>query len=1144
MIVRLILSLGLLGFPLAALAQDDPDSSDSAQLAPGEEEQGAREGAASIEIEPVGTDKDVDLSDQAAAKREESINLLRTKVIPAAPEERKAELIFRLAELYWEKSKSSFAQEMEAYEGAYREWAEAGQTGQPPKQDSYVRQSERIKQNALDLYRRVLEEYPRYERNDEVLFYLGYNEYEAGRTKDGVDKYLQLIKQFPQSGLVDDAYLQLGEHYFNNNKLSQSIRAYKKAAESDEPRIFNYAIYKLAWCDYNLQEYAAGINKLKRVIDNSERTTDKKSLQLKSEALGDLARFFSYVDEVDTAFAYFKAKGGEDIAIRYTERLGNLFGEQGKWPLQIDAFRLLINRYALSERAPHLQSKIVAAHSQLNQKEKVRTEVERLVDLYRPGTPWYKHHEARGESGQAALEYAYDLTETSLRNLVTEYHRDAQKRKDVETYYLARDIYAKYLDAFSNTKAAYEMRYFYAEVLWALDEWKNAALQYDLVAKAETTDVKAQKQYQREAAYNQILAYERIIKTGKEAGDPTTKKRIDEKKKKGLVDRTSTRVKIRLVKDKEYKEQPIPEVEQQLSRSCDLYFKIADPADKDLPAIKFKAAYVYFKYNHFVEAAKRYFEIIETYPRDKLSKKSANLVLDSLNLQEKWDELAFYAGKFKENDKLVGTDKKFAKDVQELLEGATYLSIQTAETKAKDMEEGASREQAYASVASRFAQFQEDFGDSKYADEATFSAVLIYNNADELDHAIRMAEIYRSTYEPKFKPKATKSRRRRSSKSKDESANKNLEIVQRNHLLLAEFYERIADFNRSAGLYDEFYESYPSHEKAPVALYNAAVYHQGLGDTDTAIDRFTRYYSKHAKGAEAAEVYWRTCGLHEVKETWDEAAKCYNQFRKKYPSASPAKVFESRYKYALMLEKTGNKRDAMKEYRWIVAEFPKLSAAEQKKEGAQLAGAHAKFELLQPEFEAFKKLKINRLTKKVLNRKLNGAQDLACVSTPDATCKSEGKYVQVLTYGNGDYGICALTRIGQVFQNVANSLRDAPIPRRLTADQVEIYRAELDALAIGPEEKGITAYERALDKAYELNIYNRCTLTAQELLKEYDASKFPDLQKPGFRGADVFIVSESKPAEQVPDEVIEEQVVPAGTAAQESGSKEQASLTE
>ncbi len=1130
---------GALFVAFTATAQAQPETSETPELAPGEDESLDRKEAASFKVENTLDQREFDRSAEADKKRDESIELLK-KLIPQAPADRKAEMIFRLAELYWEKSRSAYRNEMDSFEKDYQAWAESGQTGKPPQQDQYVRQSELIKQNALKLYERVLAEYPRYERNAEVLFYLGYNEYEDDNKKKAIQHYLQLIKQFPQDPLVYDAHLQLGEHYFGVNDLPKAQRHYAEAVKAvDVPRIHNYSLYKLAWCDYNYQEFSAGIKKMKSVIDKSDAEGGKKSVQLRSEALKDLALFFSQVDEVDGAFAYFKAKGGEQIALRYTESLGNLLGEQGKWPLQIDAFRLLIDKYPMSDRAPHLQSKIVEAYSQLNEKEEVRREVERLVDLYRPGTPWYRHHEAQGTKGKAALEYAYDLTETSLRNLVTEYHRDAQKRKDVETYELARDIYAKYLDAFSETETSYEMRWFYADVLWALDEWKNAALQYDQLAQSEPTKDKAKETIRKESAYNQILAYEQIIKTGKEAGDPRTKKKIIEKKDKGKADTTITRVRPKLEEGKEYKEEPIPEVEQELSRACDLYFSIADDTDKTLPSIKFKAAYIYFQHNHFVEAAKRYFEIIERWPRDTLSKKSANLVMDSLFLQAKWDELAYYAGAFKGNSKLVGSDTKFAAEAQKLLEQATYKGIQRDEKLAAAVSDDVEKEAAYGAIAARFAKFQSDFPKSTFADEATFSAVLIYNNADQLDHAIEMAEIYRKEYEPKFtKKSSSKSKyRRKSSSSAAAKPDKNLEIVQRNHLLLAEFYERIADFDTSAGLYEEFYDSYPKHEKAPDTLYNAAIYRQGLGKTDEAIAQFTTYYTKHAENSEeAATVYWRVCGLHEFKQDWKEASKCYDLFRKKYKDASKGRIFESRYKVALMQEKLGKKSEAMKEYRWIVTEYPKLTEEERKDEGAQLAGAHAKFELLDVEYKAFQKIKITKLSKKQLNTLLNTAQELACVSTDDAKCKSEGKFLEVLTYGNGDYGICALTRMGQVFRHVATSLREAPIPRRLTIDQQEIYRAELESLAIGPELKGVEALERALDKAYELNIYNECTLTAQDNLRELNPNDFPDLQKPGFRGAEVFMMSQKKSDELVPDDVIEEVIEPAtGT-----GSPEQA----
>lgn len=1056
--------------------------------APAAEDPTKRAGAANLKIDTAIDTKEINRTKQADLKRDEAIEELK-KLIPKAPAGRKAEMIFRLAELYWEKSKYKYGLEMEVYEKAYNTWSEEGQRGKAPALKDYLRESELIKQNALKLYEKVLAEYPTYERNDEVLFYLGYNEYEAGNKKVAVSHYWTLIKQFPESRLVPDAYLQLGEHFFADNNVINARKAYERALGEAGSKSYNYALYKLAWCDYNIQEYAAGITKLKEVIDRSEKAQDKKSVQLKGEALGDLARFFSYVDEVDTAFDYFKKKGGEEIAIRYSTRLGQLFHDQGKWELEVKTYRMLIDKYPMNDKAPYLQASIVEAYSQMNNKPKVREEVERLVDLYRPGTPWYKVQKDLGDKGKAALEYAYDLTESKLRDLVTEYHQDAQKRKDAPTYELARDIYAKYLEAFSDTDSAYEMRYFYAEVLWALNEWKNAAYQYEQVATAKT-DGKALGKYARFAAYNMILAWEKVVAVGEKS---EVKGPVKESKDKGDVEtREITKLKVAgFEKGKVYKEEALPETELKLSLACDLYFKIADPKDEDLPAIKFKAAYLYFKHYQFVEAAKRYFEMIERWPGDDLSKKAAVLVLDSLSVQEKWDELAFYAEKFQENKKLAANDKKFQEEVQELLEGATYKSIQGAETKARTLADKDAMEKDLGVVATRFAAFQKRFPESKYSDKATYSAVLIYNQADELDHAIEMAELMKKKYD-------------KSTLAKD------------NDWLLAEFYERIADFETSAKLFNDYYEAYKKdakdkESKAADALFNSGLYYQGLGNTKEAMTKFTTYTKEFKDKSDAPDVYWRICELNEVEADFKKSSECFDKFGKEYPKASKAKVFESRYRFAKAQEKLKNKPAAMKEYKWLVAEYPKLPKADQEAEGARLAGAHAAFELLEPEYADYAKMKVT-LQRKSLTDKALKADQLACVDSGEAKCKQQGKFLSILLYGNGDYGICALTRMGQVYRDMANSIRNAPLPRNLDEDQIEIYKAELDSVALGPEEKAIEAFENSLNKAYELNIYNDCTLTAQSNLKELNPNKFPDLQKRDFMGAEGFIVSDIRGA--------------------------------
>jgi len=1049
-----------------------------------------RTGAAQMKVDTPLDSKEFDRSKQADAKRDEAIEELK-KLIPKAPATRKSEMIFRLAELYWQKSKYNYGIEMQAFEKAATQWNDSGGKKNEPVQKDFTRESELIKQNALKLYEKVLEEYPTYERNDEVLFYLGYNEYEAGNKEKAVGHYWTLIKQFPKSRLTADAYLQLGEHFFSVNDVTKARKAYERAAASSVPRVQTYATYKLSWCDYNVQEYAEGIKKLKFVIGEAEKTQkDKAAVQLKSEALGDLARFFSYVDETDTAFAYFKEKGGEDLAIRYTARLSEQFHEQGKWDLEITTYRLLNNKYPMHPKAPTFQSNIVTAYSKLNDREMVRKEVERLVDLYRPATPWYREQEKKGDKG--ALEYAYDLTESSLRDLVTEYHADAQKRKDVGTYKLARDIYKKYLDVFTTTESAYRMRFYYAEVLWALKEWKNAADVYDVVARMPAPEG-AKDKFTRLAAFDSILAWEKIVAEGP-VGNLEADKKIDDKKDKGgsTASKDVKTIKVMdLDKTKTYTEEKIPDVELSLSAACDFYFGIADPKDDDLPAIKFKAAFIYYQHNHFVEAAKRYAEVIERWPGSDLSHKAANLVLDSLNVQQQWEALEKYARGFRDNKKLVGSDKKFEDELQGLVEGASFKSILIADEGARKLS-GDEQQETLAKVATRFRSFQKEFPESKYSDKAVYNSLVIYNKADELDNAIEAAELLLKKYEKS-------------------------DLIEPTHYLLAGFQERTANFTLAADTYLKYYDTYKDpkdikdpkakteiQKKAADALYNAGVYYQGQGDSKGAIAAFEKYTKDYADREDAPAVYWRICEIQDTDKKYKEAIECFGKFKDNYKKAAPGKVFESRYRIALAMEELKQHPQAITEYKWLKDNFAKLPAADQKAPGAALAAAHAHFELLEPEFAEYGKMKIT-LNKKTLEAKTGKAEELACVDSGEAKCKKPGKYLAILAYGNGEYGIAALTRMGQVYRSVANEIRNAPLPKNLDEDQIEIYKAELDNFALGPEEKALEAFENALTKAYELNIYNKYTLLAQDNIKELNPNKYPDLQQANPRGADFFI---------------------------------------
>src|SRR5690606_13387259 len=158
--------------------------------------------------------------------------------------------------------------------------------------------------------------------------------------------------------------------------------------------------------------------------------------------------------------------------------------------LAIRSYRLLIDGDPNDPKNPEFQKNIVQSYEGLRQRDKVLEEMRILVDNYKPGSAWA----VANKDNESAPRAAYGIAE------------EAQRTKEVKTYRLAAQIYKDYLDSFDDSEHAYNLRFYYAEILWTLEEWDQAAEQYEAVYARDP-----EGSYATTAAYNALLAYEKLV---------------------------------------------------------------------------------------------------------------------------------------------------------------------------------------------------------------------------------------------------------------------------------------------------------------------------------------------------------------------------------------------------------------------------------------------------------------------------------------------------------------------------------------------------------------------------------------------------------------------------------------------------------
>ena len=168
------------------------------------------------------------------------------------------------------------------------------------------------------------------------------------------------------------------------------------------------------------------------------------------------------------------------------------------------------------------------------------------------------------------------------KELALIWHKEAQRTKNQDTYELDKYVYKVFLDHFPKDKDAYEMGFYYGELLWTLENWKDAAEQYTKVV-----EMKPDGKYVKEAAYAAVLAWKNALN-------------VDDHEQKELVEKD--REKFEKKNDKKKMEPlTIPEYQKKMIGAFDTYIKYV-PDAPELVTIKYRKARIFYEYNHFDEA--------------------------------------------------------------------------------------------------------------------------------------------------------------------------------------------------------------------------------------------------------------------------------------------------------------------------------------------------------------------------------------------------------------------------------------------------------------------------------------------------------------------------------------------------------------
>ena len=979
---------------------------------------------------------------ELAAKRDQLIEE-GTRILPLIEGERKAELIFQLGELYEEKAQIASLEEVQKHDEQVKSWLEARDrdarsAGPEPRLSTEL--SDGLRKKSLSLYADLLRDYPAYARRDEVLFVKGYAEAEVNDGKSAVQTFRALVRESPQSHFVPDAWIALGEHYFRANDLEHARDAFTKARAFKLPKIYAFATYKLAWCDYNAGDYAGAIAKFHDVIAyaDADGALARDRVQLRREALKDLVLSYARQGNIEEARSYLLAKGGDD-GISLVERLATVFFDEGKFDRAIDVYRALEAQAPSHPRAPSWQQRIVLAYDKLDHKENVLAEAKRLAQEYAPASGWAKANAKE----KGALAQAGELGESALRDLVQDYHQEAVKTKSAATYRIARDMYRQYLEAYPEAEAATRLRFYYAEILWSLEEWEAAAEQYGKVAEADPKG-----EFARKSAYDAILALEKVdaqakgkLASAKLADDA----RVDERRAKGEANVAAEMPAASAAPES------LSEIERKLAVACDRYLSVAKGAQDEV-AVRYKGAYLFYAHRQDEEASRRFTEIVAGWPADPWARKAADLALDILDRGQKWEELVRLAEKFRKDARLAPKGSELAQRLEHVAEGGRFKHAMDLYEKKGEL----------SAAAAEFETFAAQHPKSAYAAAALNNAMVIAEKSDRLDAVQSVA-----------------SRLLRDHPEAD------VQVLKAAALSLASAAERTGRFADAASRYEEFASKWPDDARASDRLSRAALWREAFGEDARAAADWQRWLDEYGdQRVEAPKVAFALGAAIEKQKAWQKAAAYWSSFVREYSrAAAPGQLLMARYKEALAFQEMHYRSQAEAAFADVARRFALLPPSQRLGPAIDAAG-HARFVEVEKAYKDFEKIRFDTTSQRVLVARLREKN-----KSLSGLLKS---YAEVLKLGSPRWSAAALTRIGQAHRSFNKGLLEAPVPRGLDAEEQDLYRQALESKALPLEDKAVEAFRKAIETGERSGAYTEWAIAAQDALCELQPDAYQD----------------------------------------------------
>lgn len=914
--------------------------------------------------------------------------------------------------------------------------------GEPPKPDHL---------KSLGYFLEYIDKYPKEARTPNVMYQASFVLESNGDEEKAFRLREQLVKNFPDNGLVPKAWLRIAEYHFMNRKFRDAISAYKKVTGFDNltGKEAALAMYHLAESYYNIAEYETAAIKYYEYIIGADK--GKYPNDLRQEAMDFMAASFSDLDDgVRVAAKFLKDKKIPfKDSVYYRIGMKNKDHDRNEEAVQSFKYLLDINpNYVDAPLADIAMVEILIVQQKFDEAQEQRY---RVVKRYDKNSSWYKTNQKYSES----VKNAENAIRSAMLDIPQFHHARAAKlwkEGDLEgakkEYGNAIQNYSAFLKRYAKEPSwdEYKVHINLALVYQEMGQPSKAAQMFNWIVDSDTARYgrrpmgSAALLKKEEAGYNAVLMMDQARETAK-------------KEKAG---------------DDPVKAYSLPQTKAYFDQVAKYMTKFG--TQKEAAELAYNAAIVHYQAKQYKVAVDVLRKLRVDYPKHQyillISRMLAQSLLEAGQLDDSQKEFEWL---FKQYATVKETrNDSMAKEIEKAIAAVLFQKAEKS-VKTGQHEVGA---KAYLDLVKRYPQ-------ADFADKAVFEAAIAYENANKFTLAaetfmmlpkqygrssltirgiLRAASAYKKDNKPRDAARTFLFIT--DNFPQDSMAFQSIGFA-------ATTYDSIPDKKQAAQTFEIAYKRYPKNEKTPSLLYSACLTYDEAKMTDEAIRCSRDLVRDYPKSTYALDAAFSIPMAYQNAKKWDVAAAEYLNFIKMYTSD----------KEKLIAAYIGAARAFMelKEFDKAMANYAKTLEAYDKyglqiKNADPAIPAEAAFYLGENEF---KKMEPIVLKGKEKDKAASIKQLVAILQ------KAMAQYSKSATYASEKWTFRATNKMGMLFVTMAAKIRE----QELTGKKVEEQFAE----RIGIVQQLPSYYEQArpifqknIDLARDQGFYNADVISAEE----------------------------------------------------------------